>query len=347
MGIADVAIADVGAVLAAPEKTTEKLDATGITEIQDAMVTPHMCALYATLQAQGHLTERAPWRSISTPRPTAAPTHASTTTAWSLERTPCAPNTPPTRIHADTVKRFADGVLEGNPYGTPPSPPESPSPKPYLHEIFGNDAKGGDVGAGLGRSGRSGLPHGPGRAGPLRPAGRHLVFMHANGFHPGQREITSGRLQHDPAVIAEYLKRVNLAGFTLHIHAIADQAVRTTVDAIKAARAADCNASRPDTIAHAQLVSPEDMAHFGRDHLFVAFTYAWSYADPEYDLSVIPFVDKVKDGACAATHNPAGYYERQAYPTRSIKTAGAVLAAAPTHRSTRPIPGHSSTFRWR
>ncbi|MDR3507837.1 MAG: amidohydrolase family protein, partial [Caulobacteraceae bacterium] len=65
----------------------------------------------------------------------------------------------------------------------------------------------------------------------------------------------------------------------------------------------------------------------GRDHLFVAFTYAWAYTDPEYDLSVIPFIDKVKDGSQGALHDPKNYYEHTAYPVRSIKAAGGILAA--------------------
>jgi len=33
-------------------------------------------------------------------------------------------------------------------------------------------------------------------------------------------------------------------------------------------------------------------------------------ADPEYDLSVIPFFEHVKENDYAALHRPDGYYER-------------------------------------
>jgi predicted amidohydrolase YtcJ len=328
MGVADVAVADVGAVMAAPEKMTEKLNAAGITAVQDAMVTPDMYAVYDTLQARGHLTVRATLAQYFDPdanhRPDGAIDYDGMVARAQTVRAKYAANP---LIRADAVKLFADGVLEGNPYATPPTPPESPSLKPYLHPIFGKDAKGAM--SVLGYVDPTSPACVAALADPTRfdKADAVSEFTKANGFHPGQCETTSGRLQHEPAVIAEYLKRMHLAGFTLHVHAIGDRAIRATVDGIEAARAADGNTSRPDTIAHAQLVSPEDVARIGRDPLFVAFTYAWSYADPEYDLSVIPFVDRVKDGSYPALHDPSGYYERQAYPTRSIKTAGAVLVA--------------------
>lgn len=328
MGIADVAVADVPAVLADPEKMVEKLNAAGITAIQDAMVTPDMYAVYDTLQARGHLTVRATLAQYFNPddirKPDGSIDYDGIVARATAVRDKYAHNP---LIHADAVKLFADGVLEGDPLSIPPTPPESPSLKPYLQPIFGKDAQGGETV--LGYVDRDSPACRAALAAPARYESPEAAaaFMRANGFHPAQCQTTSGRLQHDPAVIAEYLKRMHLAGFTLHVHAIGDAAVRETVDAIEAARAADGNDSRPDTIAHAQLVSPQDVARIGRDHLFVAFTYAWSYTDPEYDLSVIPFIDKVKDGSYAALHDPANYYERQAYPTRSIKAAGAILVA--------------------
>ena len=328
MGIGEIPVADVAAVMAAPEKMTQKLNSVGITAIQDALVTPDMYVVYDTLQSRGQLSVHATLAQFFDPDANRKPDGSvdyDGMVAKALAVKAKYANNP--LIHADAVKLFADGVLEGNPLATPPTPPESPSLKPYLQPIFGKDAKGQ-----MTVTGYVDPQSGACRAALANPAQfdkaeATAAFMAANGFHPDQCETTSGRLQHDPAVIAEYLKRMHLAGFTLHVHAIGDRAVRTTVDAIEAARAADGNTSRPDTIAHAQLVSPEDVQRIGHDHLFVAFTYAWSYTDPEYDLSVIPFIDKVKDGSYAALHAPTNYYERQAYPDRSVKTAGAILVA--------------------
>ena len=152
-------------------------------------------------------------------------------------------------------------------------------------------------------------------------------FMDANGFHPAQCTVSNGKLQHDRKVIMDYIKAMHLAGFTVHIHAIGDEAVRTALDSIEAARAANGVSTEPDTIAHAQLVSPEDVTRMGKDKIYIAYTYGWFDTEPDYDLSVIPFIDHVKDGTYESLHNPSNYYEKQAYPALSTKKAGAILIA--------------------
>ncbi len=103
--------------------------------------------------------------------------------------------------------------------------------------------------------------------------------------------------------------------------------MRAAVDAIEGARAADGNDKTPDTIAHLQVVSPEDVTRIGKDHLYLAYTYSWMNADPAYDLSVVPFFERMSGNSFAAFHKPDSYYERQFYPARSTKLAGAILAA--------------------
>ena len=125
----------------------------------------------------------------------------------------------------------------------------------------------------------------------------------------------------------EFVRRFHLADFAVHIHAIGDAAVRTAVDAIEAARAADGIASQHDGLAHVQLAHPDDVARIGRDHLYVAYTYAWIDTERDYDLSVIPFIDRVSGNDSAALHPPAGYYELNAYPVRTTQQAGATLVA--------------------
>jgi hypothetical protein len=125
----------------------------------------------------------------------------------------------------------------------------------------------------------------------------------------------------------EFARRFHSAGFELHIHAISDAAVRTAVDAIEAARAADGISSEHDAIAHAQLVHPDDVARIGRDRLYLALTYSWIYADPSYDVNVVPFYDRVSGGDFKAFHPATGYYEHNAYPVRSLRDAGGILVA--------------------
>jgi len=230
-------------------------------------------------------------------------------------------------IRAGFVKLFADGVLEGNPYAVPPTLPEVAGVRPYLQPIF--------------QPGPDGHPRVAGyvdtasplctevRAHPEQYDDAEAItrFLHTHGYHPRQCQISLGQLQHERAVILEFVRRFHLAGFNIHIHAIGDMGIRTAVDAIEAARAADGVTTTHDSLAHVQLVHPDDVPRIGRDHLYLAFTYAWADTDPQYDLSVVPFYDRVTGSGYAALHPKDGYYERNAYPVRSLRDAGAVLVA--------------------
>src|SRR6185312_10822116 len=116
-------------------------------------------------------------------------------------------------------------------------------------------------------------------------AAASAAFMKDRGYHPAQCTIASGQLQHSREIILEYVKRMHLAGFNIHIHAISDRSVRMAVDAIEAARAADGNSTTRDSLAHVQLAAPSDVERIGRDHLYVAFTFSWMSTDPEYDIT--------------------------------------------------------------
>src|SRR5262249_47253184 len=134
--------------------------------------------------------------------------------------------------------------------------------------------------------------------------------------------------QHAPAIFNEYIRRAHMAGYTIHIHTISDAAVHMAIDAIEAARKADGITSQPDTLAHVQVATPEDVARMGRDNLYVAFTYSWMYAEPlGYSLSTVPFFDKVLGNSYESLHNPNNYYEKNEYPAKTAKEAGAILAA--------------------
>jgi len=153
------------------------------------------------------------------------------------------------------------------------------------------------------------------------------AFIKANGFHPAQCAISSGQLQHERAVEMEFVKQFHLAGFNVHIHAIGDAGVRTAIDAIEAARAADGVSTQHDALAHVQVVNPDDVPRMGRDHLYLACTFSWANFDPEYDMLVVPFFDRVHGNDYAALHPVGGYYESAVYPFKAMKAAGATLVA--------------------
>ncbi len=311
-----------------PEKVPELLNRDGITAVQDAAVSPEMLRLYDALYNQGKLTvhvnlaqlyEPESFRTadgrIDYPRIVAQ----AEAVRDKYSRNPL--------IKANAIKLFADGVLEGNPLAVPPTLPESPSIRPYLQPIFGRDDKGNATLKGYVDTDSQLCQDVRAHAEATTDAGDVKKFMDDHGFHPAQCAISSGQLQHDRQVIMDYVKAMHLAGFTVHIHAIGDEAVRTALDSLEAARAANGVSTEPDTIAHAQLVSPDDVVRLGKDHIYIAYTYAWFDTEPAYDMSVIPFIDRVKDGSYESLHNPSNYYERQAYPALSTKKAGAILIA--------------------
>src|SRR5262249_10710767 len=64
-------------------------------------------------------------------------------------------------------------------------------------------------------------------------------------------------------------------------------------------------------------------------------------ADPDYDMTVVPFVDKVLGNSYEALHAPGSYYESNVYPFKGVKDAGGTLVAgsdAPVNsRDPRPF----------
>ena len=328
MGVPDMLSVSFGMLMKTHEKMPQRLNSVGITAVQVAYVIPPALMLYDTLLARNALTVRVNLMQLYEPE-----AYKGADGKIDYDRLIANADTIRRRyagndlIRAEAVKIFADGVLEGNPYANPPTLPESPSNKPYLQPIFGKDARGKlEVKGYVNLQSRACLAV---RAAPSAYETPEAVsaFIKANGHHPDQCTISSGKPQHDPAIVMEYAKRAHAAGFTLHIHAIGDAAVKTAIDAIEGARAADGVSTTPDTIAHLQVISPEDVARIGRDHLFLAYTYSWMTAVPEYDISVVPFFEHVSGNGFVAFHKPDTYYERQFYPARSTRDAGGILVA--------------------
>ena len=319
---------DLPEVAKAPERVPQRLNSVGITGIMDAMASPDGMPVYDKMFADGNLTVRVTLAQFYDPSRTLTPAgkpdydsilNQAKTVRAHYEHNPL--------IQANYVKLFADGVLEGNPFSVPPTLPNAASLKPFLQPIFSVDPEGHATVTGYVDTAS---PTCVGeRAHPEKyTAGAAVAaFIKANGYHPAQCAISSGQLQHSREIILEYVKRMHLAGFNVHIHAISDRSVRTALDAIEAARAADGNSTTRDSLAHIQLAAPSDVARIGRDHLFVAFTYAWMNTDPDYDVTVIPFFEKVSGNTYAAFHRPGSYYELNTYPVKAVKAAGGILTA--------------------
>jgi predicted amidohydrolase YtcJ len=319
---------DLAEVAKAPERVPQKLNRAGITGIMDAMVYPDGVPVYDKMYAGGKLTIRITLAQFYDPSRTRTPDgkvdYDSMVAQATRIRAHYAQNP---LIQANYVKLFADGVLEGNPYSVPPTLPNAAALKPFLQPIFAMDAQGNATVTGYVDTASATCVDV--RAHPEKYASDAAVgsFIKAQKFHPAQCQISSGQLQHSREIILEYIKRMHLAGFNVHIHAISDRSVRTAIDAIEAARAADGISTTRDSLAHLQLAAPSDVARIGKDHLFIAFTFAWMNTDPDYDITVVPFFEKVSGNSYAALHRPNSYYELNTYPVKAVKAAGGIVAA--------------------
>jgi predicted amidohydrolase YtcJ len=319
---------DLDELAKAPWRVTEKLNSVGITAFLDAFVAPDALAVYDKLYASGRMTARAHLAQFYDPshthRADGEVDYDSIIRQATATRARYASNP---LIRADFIKIFADGVLEGNPYAVPPTLPDAASLKPFLQPIFGRDASGNATVKGYVDTASALCARVRAHPDAYSTPDAIAAFRKAHRYHPAQCAISHGQLQHPPEVILEYARRAHLAGFSLHIHAIGDTAVRIAIDAIEAARKADGITATHDGLAHIQLADPSDVARLGRDHLYAAFTYAWATTDPGYDVTVIPFFEQVSGNSYTALHVPGSYYESNVYPVRAVQAAGGILVA--------------------
>ncbi|HVW70631.1 MAG TPA: amidohydrolase family protein [Steroidobacteraceae bacterium] len=328
MDAPDVLFSEFPRVMQDRIKLPQALNEAGITGFLDALVTPESAKLYDALERDGHLTARATLAQYFDPEVMKKPNgQVDFDTMLATAKRIRAQHEKDPLIRADVVKLFADGVMEGNPYAVPPTLPNTLSLRPYHQPIFGKDKDGKLTVTGyVDTASKTCVDV---RANPARYAANEAVatFMKEHGYHPAQCAISSGQLYHDPAVIKEFVKRFHTAGFTLHVHVIGDGSLKVILDALEAARAADGISTQHDGLAHVQLAQPSDVARIGRDHLYVAFTYSWADVDLEYDMTVIPFIEKVSGNTFAALHAPGSYYEQNVYPFKGVKDAGGTLVA--------------------
>jgi predicted amidohydrolase YtcJ len=319
---------DLDDVMKAPQRIPERLNSVGITAILDAMTAPDTVAVFDTLAQRGQLTVRTSLAQFYDPARFRTADgkvdyDAMVNKAIAL-RAKYASNP---LIRADFIKLFADGVIEGNPYAVPPTLPNGASLQDYLQPIFAVDAKGLASVTGYVETASPLCTGVRANAGKYADAASAARFLEQYGYHPAQCSVSNGQLQHDRAVIMEFVRRFHSAGFNMHIHVIGDRALRTALDAIEAARNADGNSATHDSLAHIQLSTPEDVARVGRDHLYVAWTFAWMNVDTGYEMTVIPFLEKVHGNSYQDLHAPGSSYEANAYPVRAVQNAGGITAA--------------------
>ena len=319
---------DLFGPLAAEElpKIGELLAARGITSIMDASLPPEQLALFRPLAERGELTYRLAVALYSSPsnyvREDGSFDAVSMVEALNVVREEYR-QVP--QIHADFAKIFVDGVIEGNPFNDPPSLGNAATLEPYRQPRFRLDAESHE----LEILGYVNPDSAPCRA--IRQTLDELsqievdAFRSEHGFFPRQCRQSRGVLEHPEGVIRDYMRELDVAGFNIHAHVIGDRALRVAVDSFEALRQTNGDTGNRHSLAHIQLVHPDDYSRVGNLGLYLGFTYAWITTDLAYDLTVIPFIDQVQ--SLEELYDEQSYYFQNAYPVAGLKEAGAVLVA--------------------
>ena len=102
------------------------------------------------------------------------------------------------------------------------------------------------------------------------------------------------------------------AGFTVHIHAIGDRAVRSALGAFAAARRHNGTLDNRDQIAHLELVDPADFPRFKQLGVIANVQLLWAERDPYIIKATLTYLGPERS--------------RYLYPARSLRDAGALLA---------------------
>jgi predicted amidohydrolase YtcJ len=116
----------------------------------------------------------------------------------------------------------------------------------------------------------------------------------------------------DPGELLEIVRELDRFGFQCHFHAIGDAAVRHALDAVEAARIANGWWDARHTIAHLQVIHPDDLPRFRRLGVVANLQPLWAQVEPAMTELTIPFLGEPRAG-------------RQ-YPFGSLRREGAVLA---------------------
>ena len=323
-------------------KIAERLAAAGITSTMDAALRINEIASFAKWAAQSPLTYRLTaafyadfedYRpAIDQPINIAALMADLTATQQRHEGV--------LNLKIDTAKIFVDGVIEGDPYSFPPMLPNAASLNNYLQPIFAIDVDSevlkvagyvdtnSDICVAVREKGAQSV------SGTFKQS-----FLAEHGFLASQCFESNGILEKEYDFIMDYTLALYDAGINIHSHAIGDRAVRVALDTFEAARAASPASVAKFSIAHAQIIHPDDISRIADLDVAIAFTYSWIEPSTEYQMYVTPFIEPTfsEDDL----YDPRGYVYKNTYPAASVLAAGGILVAgsdAPVEeRDPRPM----------
>ena len=99
-----------------------------------------------------------------------------------------------------------------------------------------------------------------------------------------------GMLMMDEDALQQAVTALDAEGFQVHVHAIGDRAVRESLNAFEAARAANGVTDNRHHIAHLEVIRPEDIPRFHELGVAANFTGYWAYADAYITDLTLPFI---------------------------------------------------------
>jgi predicted amidohydrolase YtcJ len=128
----------------------------------------------------------------------------------------------------------------------------------------------------------------------------------------------------DPERLPDWVTRLDAAGLQPHFHAIGDRAVRESLDAVAAARAANGHTDTRPHIAHIQVIHPDDVPRFASLDVAANAQPLWACHEAQMDTLTIPFLGPERS--------------RWQYPFQSLLRTGARLAMGSDWSVSTPNP---------
>ncbi len=122
----------------------------------------------------------------------------------------------------------------------------------------------------------------------------------AHLLHEYEDKPCRGMAMMDAETLNSAVAFVDQLGFEVHLHAIGDAAVRAALDALEYAQSTNGPRDRRWTIAHAQLVAPEDLSRFADLNVVVCFQPLWAGLDDLMTVLTLPHLGEARGNAAYA-----------------------------------------------
>ena len=134
----------------------------------------------------------------------------------------------------------------------------------------------------------------------------------ASMLEPYEGSDGRGESNFEPEELNEIVTALDAEGFQVHVHAIGDRAVREALDAFGVARAANGIRDARHTIAHLQIVHPDDVSRFAELDVIPNGQPYWACLEPQMVELTLPVLGSERSA--------------QQYPFGSLLRSGASLA---------------------